>query len=291
MRNRKLLWLFLLPGLLLYLAIFMYPTVTGLFYSFTNWDGVSPSYHLVGLDNYKDTLTSIVFRKALFNNVKFMIAVVLAQTAVSLGLALLLVKNHRIHVVLRALFFFPAVLSSVSVGLIWSFVYDPSLGLINAALDRLGADAWMQNWTGSTHIALYAIAFVQVWAHAGQMMIVFIAGLQTIPEELNEAARIDGAGRWQIFRRITWPLLAPSATIVVAYTTIQSFKAFDLIFTMTDGGPNYATEILTTYIYHTAFASYAFGPASAGSVIFLIVLSVLTALQFRLLRGNRIAYS
>lgn len=290
MRNRKLLWMFLLPGLLLYLALFVYPTVSGLFYSFTDWDGVSPSYHLVGWDNYGKTLESIVFRKALFNNVKFMLAVVLAQTFVALGLALLLVKNRRIHVVLRALYFFPAVLSSVSVGLIWAFAFDPTLGIVNVGLERLGGGALTQNWTGSTHLALYSIAFVQVWAHAGQMMIVFIAGLHTIPEELNEAARIDGAGKWQVFRKVTWPLLAPSATIVVAYTTIQSFKAFDLIFTMTDGGPNYATEILTTYIYHTAFSSYSFGLASAGSMLFLVMLSVLTALQFKALRGGRVSY-
>lgn len=117
--------------------------------------------------------------------------------------------------------------------------------------------SFARNWIGDPKIAIFSIAAVQVWAHAGQMMIVFIAGLQGIPAELYEAARMDGGSKWQVFRTVTWPLLAPSATIVVAYTTIQSFKAFDLIFTMTDGGPNYATEILTTYIYHTAFGSYS----------------------------------
>jgi raffinose/stachyose/melibiose transport system permease protein len=288
--NRSVLWLFLLPGTLLYLALFMVPTLYGLFYSFTDWDGISPSYQLVGLNNYAKTLHSIVFQKALWNNTKFMLAVVIAQTVLSLALALLLVKNTKINVFLRALYFFPTILSSVAVGLIWSFMYDPSLGLINTLLKEIGLGAYGQNWIGGVKIALYSIAGVQVWAHAGQMMIVFVAGLHAIPEELYEAAKIDGGNKFQVFRKVTWPLLAPSATIVIAYTTIQSFKAFDLIFTMTDGGPNYATEILTTYIYHTAFANYSFGMASAGSVLFLVLLCVLAILQFKALRADRVSY-
>jgi raffinose/stachyose/melibiose transport system permease protein len=288
--NRRILWLFLLPGTLLYVTLFVFPTLSGLFYSFTDWDGVSPSYQFVGLANYDKTLHSIVFQKAFLNNTKFMLTVVIVQTMISLSLALLLVKNTKIHVLLRALYFFPTILSSVSVGLIWSFMYDPTIGLLNSALQAAGLDALTQNWIGGTTIALYSIAAVQVWAHAGQMMIVFVAGLHSIPAELYEAAKMDGGGRWQVFRRVTWPLLAPSATIVLAYTTIQSFKAFGLIFTMTNGGPNNATEILTTYIYHLAFANYSFGLASAGSMIFLILLSALTALQFKALRADRVSY-
>ncbi|WP_458118736.1 carbohydrate ABC transporter permease [Paenibacillus sp. Z6-24] len=286
MINRKLLWLFMLPGILLYTGLFVYPALSGLFYSFTNWDGVSPSYDFVGAANYKDSFESITFRKAFINNIKFMIVVVVLQTVVSLVLALVLAKNSRTHIVFRALYFFPAILSSVSVGLIWSFIYDPSIGLLNMSLQSAGLESLMGSWTGDAKIALYAIAFVQIWAHAGQMMIIFIAGLHAIPGELMEAARIDGASRMQIFGRITWPLLAPSAAIVISYTTIQSFKAFDLIFVMTDGGPNYATEILTTYIYHLAFSNYSFGLASAGSMIFLVLLGILTFFQFRALRQD-----
>ncbi|MBW4080996.1 carbohydrate ABC transporter permease [Paenibacillus sp. S150] len=290
MRSRGILWIFVLPGLLLYAGFFLYPTLSGLFYSFTNWDGISSSFRMVGWKNYNSILDSIVFRKAFWNNVKFMAAVVTAQTVISLILALLLVRNRKSHVFLRALFFFPAILSSVSVGLIWSFVYDPAIGMINALAQHTGLGSLALNWTGDRRIAIYSIAAVQVWAHAGQMMIVFIAGLHSIPPELNEAAAIDGGGRWRVFRSITWPLLAPSATIVLAYTTIQSFKAFDLIFTMTDGGPNFSTEILTTYIYHLAFSSYAFGEASAGSALLLVLLSVLTFLQYKALRAGRISY-
>lgn len=285
-----MLGLFVLPGLLLYGVMFVYPTLAGLFYSFTDWDGISSAFRMVGWKNYRTVLDSIVFQKAFWNNVKFMAAVVAAQTVISLILALLLVKNRKTHVFLRALFFFPAILSSVSVGLIWSFVYDPTMGLLNTVFQDTGLTRLALNWVGDRRIAIYSIAAVQVWAHAGQMMIVFIAGLHSIPSELHEAARIDGGSRWRVFFKITWPLLAPSATIVIAYTTIQSFKAFDLIFTMTDGGPNYSTEIMTTYIYHLAFSSYAFGEASAGSALFLVLLAFLTFLQFKALRAGRISY-
>lgn len=290
MRNRSLLWIFVLPGLMLYGVMFVYPTLSGLFYSFTDWDGISESFRIIGWDNYRNILESIVFRKTILNNVKFMVAVVIFQSVIALILALLLVRNRKSHVFLRALFFFPAILSSVSVGLIWSFVYDPNIGLLNTVFHKVGLSGLALNWIGDKQIAIYSIAVVQIWAHAGQMMIVFIAGLQSIPSELYEAATIDGGSRSRVFRYITWPLLAPSTTIVVAYTTIQSFKAFDLIFTMTDGGPNFSTEIMTTYIYHLAFSSYAFGEASAGSVLLLLLLSLFTFLQFKALRANRISY-
>ncbi|GIP31555.1 carbohydrate ABC transporter permease [Paenibacillus sp. J2TS4] len=291
MKTSKAIYLFLLPGMLLYLIFFVYPTLSGLYYSFTDWDGLSPEYSFVGIDNYTNMISNdLVFTKALGNNLKFMFSVVIVQTALSLLLAVLLVKNSKGSVFLRALYFFPTIIASISVAFIWSFMYDPNMGLINRTLSAIGLDALAMNWIGNMDIAIYSIAFVQVWAHTGQMMVVFIAGLQAIPEDLYEVARIEGATRLQTFKRITWPLIAPSATIVVAYTTIQSFKAFDLIFAMTGGGPAYSTEILSTFLYHTAFQNYKFGYASAGSVIFMFIIALITLLQFRILRGSKVSY-
>ncbi|WP_186328384.1 carbohydrate ABC transporter permease [Paenibacillus sp. 32O-W] len=291
MKTSKAIYLFLVPGMLLYLIFFIYPTLSGLYYSFTDWDGLSPEYGFVGVDNYINMITNdLVFTRSLGNNLRFMFTVVICQTMLSLLLAVLLVKNSKGSVFLRALYFFPAIIASISVAFIWSFMYDPTMGLINRALSAVGLDSLAMNWIGNMDIAIYSIAFVQVWAHTGQMMVVFIAGLQAIPEDLYEVARIEGAGRWQTFRKITWPLIAPSATIVVAYTTIQSFKAFDLIFAMTGGGPAYSTEILSTFLYHTAFQNYKFGYASAGSVIFMFIIALITLLQFRILRGSKVSY-
>jgi raffinose/stachyose/melibiose transport system permease protein len=290
-KQNKLLYLFILPGLILYSIFFILPTLSALFYSITNWDGLTPEYDFIGLENYVNLLTNdSIFAKSFFNNIKFMLFVVIFQTGFSLLFALFLVKNTKTNIFLRALYFFPTILSSVSVAFIWSFIYDPNLGILNTFLKKLNMDFLAHNWLGDENIAIFSIAFVQVWFHTGQMLIIFVAGLQNIPEDLYEVAKIEGANRWQKFRYVTWPLVAPAATIVMAYTTIQSFKAFDLIFAMTRGGPNYATEILATNIYSTAFRSFKFGYASAESVLFMIIIALITFIQFRVLRANRVQY-
>lgn len=291
MKISKSIYLFFLPGLLLYAVFFVYPTVSALFYSFTDWDGLSSSFQFVGIDNYERAFTGdTIFRKTIGNNLKFMLVVVVFQTLVALAFALIVLKNNKTTIFLRALYFFPTILSSVSVAFIWSFIYDPSLGILNQTLDLVGLGFLAQNWLGNADIAIYSLAITQIWFHAGQMLIIFVAGLQAIPDELYEVAKIEGATKWQTFRKVTWPLLAPSATIVVAYTTIQSFKAFDLVFAMTGGGPNNSTEIVATYIFDIAFRSYQFGYASAISVIFMIIIAIITFLQFKALRSDRISY-
>lgn len=291
MKISKSIYLFFLPGLLLYALFFIYPTLSALFYSFTDWDGLSQSFQFVGIDNYERAFTGdTIFRKSIGNNLKFMLVVVIFQTVVALAFALIVLKNNKTTIFLRALYFFPTILSSVSVAFIWSFIYDPSLGILNQVLELVGLGFLAQNWLGNADIAIYSLAVTQIWFHAGQMLIIFVAGLQAIPDELYEVAKIEGANKWQTFRTVTWPLLAPSATIVIAYTTIQSFKAFDLVFAMTGGGPNNSTEIVATYIFDIAFRSYQFGYASAISVIFMIIIAIITFLQFKALRSDRISY-
>ncbi|TDL32701.1 sugar ABC transporter permease [Jeotgalibacillus sp. S-D1] len=288
-RKNKSLFLFLLPGLILYTIFFIVPTVNALIYSFTDWDGISPEFNVVGIENYVQLVTNdSIFLKAFVNNIKFMLFVLIFQTLFSLIFAMFLIKNTKTNIFLRALYFFPTILSSVSVAFIWTFIYDPNMGMLNSVLSTLNLDFLQQNWLGNENIAIYSIAVTQVWFHTGQMLIIFVAGLQAIPKDLYEVADMEGAGRWSRFRFVTWPMIAPSATIVMAYTTIQSFKAFDLIFAMTRGGPNYSTEILATLIYSTAFRSFEFGYASAQSVLFMIVIAVITVIQFRLLRASRV---
>lgn len=291
MKTSKTIYLFFLPGLILYSIFFLYPTVSALFYSFTDWDGLSDTYQFVGTQNYERALTGdSVFRKTVSNNMKFMLMVVIFQTLAALAFALIVLKNTKTNLFLRALYFFPTILSSVSVAFIWSFIYDPSLGILNQILELMGLDFLTQNWLGNADIAIYSLAITQIWFHAGQMLIIFVAGLQAIPEDLYEVAKIEGASKWQTFQKVTWPLLAPSATIVIAYTTIQSFKAFDLVFAMTGGGPNNSTQIIATYIFDVAFRSYNFGYASSISVLFMIIIALITFLQFKALRSDRISY-
>jgi raffinose/stachyose/melibiose transport system permease protein len=184
---------------------------------------------------------------------------------------------------MRALYFVPTILSSVSVAFVWRFMYDPNFGLINQTLSAVGLERFQSGFLGDAQMAIHYVALTQVWAHAGQLMVIFIAGLQQIPQELYEAADLDGASRWQRFRSITWPLVAPTTAIVVAYTTIQSFKAFDLILGLGGNPPKSSLDILSTRIY-TTFTNAEFGYAAAESLVFMFIIAAVSILQRRALR-------
>ena len=280
------LWLFPVPALVLYVTFFVIPTIQGVIYSVTDWDGFSPTAQFVGLDNFVTIFTSDdLFRNALSNNIKFMLVVVVFQTIFSLVLAVFLSKNSKSSVALRSVFFFPTILSSVSVAFIWKFVYDPNFGLINSVLEAVGLGRFQSAFLGNDNQAIYWVALTQVWFHVGQMMIIFIAGLQQIPQELYESAETDGASRWQQFRHITLPMVAPATAIVMAYTTVQSFKAFDLILGLGGNPPKSSLDILSTRIY-SGFANSQFGYAAAESLVFMALIAAITWIQRRAVKAS-----
>jgi raffinose/stachyose/melibiose transport system permease protein len=261
-RVNPALYLFPLPAVAIIAFFLVMPTLQAFQYAITDWNGFSAAFNYVGLDNFIRAFTKdSLFTNALTNNLKFVLLVVIAQT----------------------LFFFPTILSSVSVAFIWKFIYDPNFGLANSVLGAVGLEALQGSYLGNNAQALYWVAVTQVWFHAGQMMVVYIAGLQSIPRELYEAAEMDGAGKWQQFKSITWPFVAPATSIVVAYTTVQSFKAFDLILGIAGNPPKSSLDILSTRIYST-FANSEFGYAAAQSIIFMAMIALVTWLQRRLLR-------
>jgi raffinose/stachyose/melibiose transport system permease protein len=275
-----------LPAAILFGLFYFVPFIANLRYSLTKWDRITEP-EFVGFRNFVNLLTNDdLFYKVLGNNLRFTFLVVLFQTLFSLIFALFLVKNTRANIALRTLFFFPTILSSVSVGMIWLFMYDPNFGAINLFFNRIGLEGFALNWLGSESSALYAIAFTQVWFHTGQMMVIYIAGLQQIPQELYESAEMDGATRWQQFRHVTWPMSIPTTIVVMAYTTIQSFRAFDLIFSMTQGGPNNSTNIFAVLIYQTVFSELRIGYAATQSIFFILVLVLVTVLQRKFLSSR-----
>lgn len=281
--EKTLIWM-VLPALLIYSFLYLYPALSNLLYATQKWDGITTP-EFTGLRNMTFLLTQDdLFRKALNNNLRFMLVVVIFQTGFALLFATFLLKNSKTNVFLRVVFFFPTILSSVSVGIIWTFLYDPNYGSITSFFKALGLEAYAPLWLGNERITLYSIALTQVWFHTGQMIVIYVAGLQQIPKDLYEAAEVDGASRWQQFKGVTWPMALPTTAVVVAYTTIQTFKAFDLIFAMTGGGPSYASEILVTQIYNTAFISQKFGYASAQSIVLVVLVLFITWLQRRTLR-------
>ena len=272
-----------LPAALIFAVFYFGPFVLNLRYSLVKWDGITDS-EFVGLGNFiKLVSDDDLFYKVLGNNLRFTFLVVIFQTLLSLLFAIFLVKNTKTSIALRTLYFFPTILSSVSVGIIWLFLYDPNFGAVNLFFNKVGLESFALNWLGSEGSALNSIAFTQVWFHTGQMMVIYIAGLQQIPQELYEAAEVDGASKWKQFRYVTWPMSIPTTIVVMAYTTIQSFRAFDLIFTMTQGGPNNASSIFAVLIYQTVFSELRIGYAAAQSIFFVIVLVFVTLLQRRFL--------
>lgn len=287
------IYLFPLPALAVFMFFFVVPTLQAFQYAVTDWNGYSADFEWVGLDNFVRVLTGdSLFRNALFNNLKFLLVVLVVQTAMSLILALALQRNTRIHIALRALFFFPTILSSVSVAFVWKFIYDPGFGLGNSILGALsaipqavGLDVDLTSgFLGNDALAIYWVALAQCWAHVGQLMVIYVAGLQAIPSELYEAADVDGVSRWQRFWYVTWPQLAAPTGIVMAYTTVQSFKAFDLILGLSGLPPKASMDILSTRIY-TSFANSEYGYAAAESVIFMLLIAVITWLQRRAIKA------
>lgn len=273
-----------LPALAIYAFLYLYPSIQNLLYSTTRWDGVTKP-EFTGARNFTYMLTEdVLFRKIFANNIKFSLFVVIFQTAFSLIFAIFLAKNSKSNIFFRTLFFFPTILSSVSVGLMWTFLYNPNYGFINAALKGIGLDSLAINWLGDTRYSLLAIAITQVWFHTGQMVVIYVAGLQQIPQELYEAADVDGATRWQQFKNVTWPMALPTTAVVVAYTTIQSFRAFDLVYSMTQGGPLNSSDLLVTNIFNLAFVGYKFGYAAAQTILLVIMILLITWLQRRTLK-------
>jgi len=274
------------PAAAIYGFLYLYPAVSNLLYSTQRWDGVTKP-QFVGLHNFKYLIANdITFHKIVGNNIRFSFIVVILQTLFSLMFAVFLVKNTKSNIFFRTVFFFPTILSSVSVGLIWSFLYNPNFGFINATLKSVGLDSLAINWLTDSRYALYSIAIAQIWFHTGQMVVIYLAGLQQIPQELYESAEVDGANRWHQFKYVTWPMALPTTAVVVAYTTIQTFRAFDLVFSMTQGGPMNSSDLIVTNIYNMAFGGFKYGYASAESIILIFFVLVVTWIQRRTLRVN-----
>lgn len=283
-KESKILMAMVLPAFSIYAFLYLYPALSNLLYSTKRWDGVTEPEN-IGLRNFTYLLTNDdIYMKALGNNLRFSFIVVILQTGFALLFAIYLLKNTKTNIFLRTLYFFPTILSSVSVGIIWTFLYNPNFGFINASLKSIGLDSLAVNWLSDEKYALYSIALAQIWFHTGQMVVIYLAGLQQIPAELYEAADIDGANRWQNFRFITWPLALPTTAVVVAYTTIQTFRAFDLVYSMTQGGPRNSSDVLVSYLYHSAFVSLKFGYAAAQSIFLIIVVLLITWVQRKSLR-------
>ncbi len=278
-REAALAYLFLLPTLLGLLFFTVGPVIAGFLISFTNWN-IFQLPQWVGLDNYQALATQDLPRKVFGNTLYYTLINVPLNMALALAVALLLNLQLRAVTLYRAIYFLPVISSTVAAALIWNWLYSPNFGPINYALGAIGIDG--PPWLASTTWAMPAIIVMSVWKGFGINMLIFLAGLQGIPQELLEAAMIDGATRWQRFWRVTWPLLTPTTFFVLVISCIASFQVFEQVYIMTEGGPAYATTVLGLFIYLNAFRYNNMGYAAAAAYLLFALILVITLIQFRL---------
>ena len=270
---------FLLPALALYTVFVLYPITQSIRYSGFSWNGLEPLTNWVGLENFRTALADPLFIEAIQHNAIIAGLSLLVQIPFAVGLAVLLSRNLKGRGVFRTMFFAPYVLSEVVTGVVWRQILRPD-GLIDRLMGSVGADGLTQEWLADPSIVLYSLFFVISWKYFGFHMILILAGLQLIPNELEEAASIDGASWWQGFRYVTLPLLGPTIRVSMFLSIIGALQLFDLIWVTTKGGPINASSTMATYLVDWGFRRGQFGYASAVSVI-VFGLSLIVALLYQ----------
>lgn len=278
-KNMAVAYLFLLPNLIGFLIFTLIPILCSMALSLMEWDSSNPMV-FVGFDNFKRLVGDETFKISLFNTFYYSIFTVPFTMGAALGLAMILNQKIKGIGIFRTVFFFPHVASLVAIAVVWNLLFHPTLGPVNNILRSLGMSS-PPGWTASVDWVMPVIIIVSIWKSMGYYMILYLSGLQAIPGELYEAAKVDGANAFQRFKSITLPMLTPTTFFVSIMLTIACFKVFDLVSVMTSGGPGRATNVLVYNIYNTAFINYEFGYASAISMVLFLIVLLITVIQFR----------
>jgi raffinose/stachyose/melibiose transport system permease protein len=282
-RERAIDVLFLLPLLLILAGFLVYPLIYGIVLSLHDTRGFDLT-KFVGLENYARAIFGdAVFHRSLLNTVLFTGTAVVLQTGLGLFLAVLVADRKRGQAFFRFVFFMPFVLAPVAVGAVWKFLYAPFFGIVPTVGSAFGFATTTVAPLADPNTALWAILVAFLWRFAGFNMVVYLAGLEAIPREYSEQAVLEGAGRAQRFRHVTWPLLWPQTFTLVLLTTLGSLRIFDMVWIMTEGGPSHATETVATDVYVTAFRFLQVGYAQAMAVILLLVILLITIVEYRIL--------
>ncbi|MCL4516154.1 MAG: sugar ABC transporter permease [Firmicutes bacterium] len=284
-RDNRIAFLLLSPAAVIFIVFFVYPNLEVLYLSFFNWAGISPQKAFIGLQNYQKLFTQDpVFARALLNTFIVAAQSIVVQIPVALALAVALNRRLRGGNFFATVFFLPMVISLVAVGMIWAWMYDPGIGTINLFLRRIGLSSLEPAWLGDPSTALLAVLITINWVYIGLYVVVFLSGLKSIPRSVFDSAKVDGLSELWATIKITVPLLKEIIAVLVIMSISGSFKSFDLIWSMTGGGPVNATEIATTHLYKMAFRYMQSGYASAIGVSIFLICLVITVVQLRLMR-------
>jgi raffinose/stachyose/melibiose transport system permease protein len=275
-------WWFALPAMALFAFVVLIPSARGVHYAFTDWDGLNPDYSFIGFDNFREVTDDPDARQAIGNTLIIAVAITLIQNGFGLLLALGVNSFIKSRNVLRVFLFAPAVVTPIVTAYLWRNLLGPG-GAVNSLLGAVGLDSWQRNWLGDPELALWSVVGVIVWQFGGYSMVIFLAGLQSIPREVIEAAEIDGAGPVRRFWSVTRPLLAPAFTINLMLSIIGGIKLFDQVWALTGGGPGHATDTLSTLIYKDAFTLGEFGYSIALAVVLTVIVAVVSTGQYAVL--------
>lgn len=271
---------FIAPNFIGFCVFTLVPMIFAIALAFCSWDGVH-NIEFIGLKNFTDLMRDATFKKAFVNTIVYSLGTVPLTLVCSLGLAMLLNQNVRFRNFFRTVSFFPYVASLVAVAAVWNMIFSPSMGPVNMLLSSLGVEN-LPRWAAGKETAMITVILFSVWKNMGYYMVIYLAGLQGINPDLREAAELDGANRWQIFWNVTLPQLRPTTFFVVVMLTIASFKVYDQMFMITQGGPGDATITLVYDIYNVAFVNTPkYGYASAISMVLFVLVLVVTLIQFK----------
>lgn len=290
MRSRTSILFFMTPAFLLYTAIVFIPILASVYYSFFKWDVLSPP-KFIGLDNFIRMFTKDdIFVTSVKNMLFLTVTSIVLQQFFGFLLAVFITSKIKGKEFFKNVFFYPAVIASVAVGLMWTFIYDPKFGLLNGFLRLIGLESLQRQWLFEQSTAMWAITLVVCWQYIGYTMILYVAAIQNIPRDIFESARIDGAVGWRLIRYMTIPLVKPIIKVNMILITVGSLKFFDLVYAMTRGGPAHSTSVLAMHMYNRSFRQYEYGYGDALAVVLLIMCLVATLVINLLFRKAETEY-
>lgn len=286
MERHNIFWriLLLAPPMTVFSVFVIWPLISSFYYSVTNWNGFDPNYSYVGLSNFTKIFTDTLFMNAAINTTIWMIAAIVVPTLCGLILALLLDSKVPGGRLFKTVFYLPICLSAVVVGQIWIWIYQPDWGLLNTVLSDISGERVRYAWLAKPDTALGSVILAWAWQQTGLAMVIYLAGLTAIPEDLLEVCEIEGAKLWQRILFVVLPLLTPSTVVVVALSVINSLKGFDILYIMTGGGPFNSSDTLAMHMYNESFRKYLMGYGSAISVVLFLIALVIIGMYFRQLK-------
>lgn len=281
-KNDWAAYLYILPMLLLSFALVYYCIINTVMVSFTDWDGMSGTYNIVGFQNYAKMLTDKVFWKSVTNNIIFFVGTVFIQAGLGFLLAVLLKMKLPGSNLFKAVYFMPIAMATSIITAVFKIIMDPTNGALNQFLRAIHLDGLAMSWLGDTKIALFSVIVVNIFQWMGFSMITYYASLMSLPDDVYEAAKIDGAGFWRTLVSVTFPMVKGTTNTLIILGIVGSLKTFDIVKLLTSGGPGRATTVLNTYLYEKAFNDFNAGSASAIGVAILIIALVMSGLQVKL---------